>query len=65
MIDGVEGQYDYYVYQKSTQYNLSLSDNDLVVESGILIVEGTQSSLTTISSFTASNDDTIRVFNEL
>lgn len=65
MIDAEEGQYDYYVYEMSAQYDLNLSNAITMVESGILQIEGTYSSLSTITSFTESNDDTIRVFNEL
>lgn len=61
VLDAPAGQYDYRVYQTSTQWDLNVEGLE-IVESGVLIILGTQSEQI---SFTASNDDTIRVFNEL
>ena len=65
VIDAVAGQYDYFTYEMNTEYDLDLNNSLGLVESGILLINGTYSSLSTITSFTESNDDTIRVFNEL
>lgn len=66
IIDATPGQYDYFVYEVSTQYDLNLSNIIGEVESGILIIEGTQSKISdTIVSFTDNNSDTTKVFNEL
>lgn len=62
VLDAVAGQYDYFVYEMNTNYDLNLNNSLGLVEMGILIISGTDSS---IISFTESNDDTIRVFNEL
>lgn len=59
-----QGQYDYTVYQVSNQYDLGLTSSLGVVETGILQIEGTYSEYTQ-SVFTASNTDTIAVFNGL
>lgn len=56
------GEYNYFVYEKSTPYDLLITTSDRVVEVGIMNVEGTQSDFI---SFTASDDDTIISFNEL
>lgn len=65
-IDAIPGQYDYQIYQSSTQYNLNLDSVLGQVESGILIINGTNSNTDSgLISFTQSNDDTIKVFNEL
>lgn len=61
-IDAVAGQYDYFVYEMNTNYDLDLNNSLGLVEMGILMISGTDSS---IISFTESNYDTIRVFNEL
>lgn len=56
------GEFHYEIYQTTTQYDLTLSTSLGIVENGILIVPGIGS---TYSIFTASNIDTINVFNEL
>lgn len=66
VIDAVPGQYDYFVYEMGASYSLDLSLAIAEVESGILIIEGTASKISdTILSFTESNGDNIKVFNEL
>lgn len=65
-INAIPGQYDYFIYEMGASYSLDLSLSIGEVESGILIIEGTQSKIeNTIISFTESNSDTIKVFNEL
>lgn len=59
-----EGQYDYVVWQTTNQYDILLSSKLAIVETGILQILGTYSNYTQ-SIFTASNTDTIVVFNEL
>lgn len=59
-IDVVQGQYDYMVYQTPTEYSLSMTDS--VVETGILQILGTGVSIT---QFTQSDDDQIKIFNYL
>jgi hypothetical protein len=56
------GEYHYTVYQTTNQYDLNLNTSLGEIENGILIVLGTYSD---IPSFTQSDDDTIRVFNEI
>jgi len=56
------GQYDYFVYEMNTNWDLDLNSSLGLVEMGIMIISGTDSSPV---SFTESNYDTIRVFNEL
>lgn len=63
-INAPEGQYDYMVYQTTNLYDLSLTTSLGVVETGILQILGTNSDYTQ-SVFTASNNDTIIVFNGL
>lgn len=60
--NGGVGEYHYYIYEKSTQYDLSLSPTDNLVEEGILYVSGTDS---TPTSFTQSDSDTVYYFNNL
>ena len=62
VIDAVPGQYDYFVYEMNTNYDLNINNSLGLVEMGMLMIIGTDSS---VISFTESNDDTIRVFNEL
>lgn len=64
VISAPEGQYDYTVYQTTNLYDLDLVSSLGVVETGILQIEGTYSEYTQ-SVFTASNTDTIVVFNGL
>lgn len=64
VINAPEGQYEYSVYQTTSKYDLGLTSSLGVVETGILIIEGTYSEYTQ-SVFTASNTDTILVFNGL
>jgi hypothetical protein len=61
IIDAVQGQYDYFIYEMNTEYDLDLLNSLGLMESGILEIIGTAPS---IISFTGSND-TIKVFNEL
>jgi hypothetical protein len=61
-IDAVAGQYDYFVYEMNNNYDLDLNNSLGLVEMGIMMINGTYSD---IISFTESNYDTIRVFNEL
>lgn len=63
-IDLVPGEYHYKVYETTNQYDLGLTSSVKEVEVGLLFVSGTFS-LNDIISFTESNDDVIRVFNEL
>jgi hypothetical protein len=63
-IDAPAGQYDYYAYQTTSQYDLGLTSSLGLCESGILQIEGTFSEFTQ-SVFTASNTDTIIVFDGL
>lgn len=63
-IDATPGQYDYTVYQTTSKYDLGLTSSLGIVETGILQIEGTYSEYTQ-SVYTASNTDTIRVFNGL
>jgi hypothetical protein len=58
VLDIVQGQYDYKVFETGTEYNLSMTGS--VVEIGILQVTGTA---TSIQQFTQSDDDTIKIFN--
>jgi hypothetical protein len=58
------GEYHYSVHEMATQYDLDLNNSVGVVEVGLLMVASTYS-LNDIKSFTESNYDTIRVFNEL
>lgn len=63
-LDLVPGEYHYNVWEMDTPYNLNIASASALVEVGLLIVAGTFS-INQIVSFTESNDDTIRVFNEL
>lgn len=66
IIDAVPGQYDYFVYEVSIEYDVDLTSIVGEVENGILIIEGNQSKISdTAIVFTASNSDTTKVFNEL
>ena len=58
------GQYEYIVYQTTNLYDINLTTNLGEVERGILVIEGTYSEYTQ-SVFTASNTDTIKVFDAL
>lgn len=58
ILDIVQGQYDYKVFETGTEYSLSMTGS--VVEIGILQVTGTA---TSIQQFTQSDDDTIKIFN--
>jgi hypothetical protein len=60
----VPGEYHYTVYESANQWDLVITPTSSVVELGLLFVLATFS-LNDIVSFTESNDDTIRVFNEL
>ena len=59
-LDIEQGEYEYTIYQTSNQY--SLSTDGLVLERGLMICLGTGS---VDSTFTESNDDTVRVFTDL
>lgn len=63
-INAPEGQYDYYAYQTTNKYDLGLTSLLGLCETGILQIEGTFSEFTQ-SVFTASNTDTIIVFDGL
>jgi hypothetical protein len=60
--NGGVGEYHYYIYEKSTQYDLTLLPSDNLVEEGILIVTATGS---TPTSFTQSDSDTVKYFNNI
>jgi hypothetical protein len=62
ILDCPIGEYHYSIYEMSSQYNLDINMSLGVIEVGLLIIEGTSSE---IISFTESNDDTVKVFNEL
>jgi hypothetical protein len=53
-----QGQYDYIITQTLTEYSLSITGS--VVETGILQIVGTS---TTISQFTQSDTNTTKIFN--
>ena len=57
----IEGEYVYNVYETSAQYDISLSTLVGKVETGILTVSSTYS---TIPSFTANNNTVIPVFKK-
>lgn len=59
-LDIEQGEYEYTIYQTANQY--SLSTDGLVLERGLMICLGTGSF---DSTFTESNDDTVRVFTDL
>jgi hypothetical protein len=59
VIDIPSGQYQYYVYEMSTPYDLNLANAVGLVENGILNVDAVFS---TQSVFTASNLNTITTF---
>jgi len=59
-LDIEQGEYEYTIYQTSNQY--SLSTDGLVLERGLMICLGTGS---VDSTFTESNDDTVRVSTDL
>lgn len=59
-LDIEQGEYEYTIYQTANQY--SLSTDGLVLERGLMICLGTGS---VDSTFTESNDDTVRVFTDL
>jgi hypothetical protein len=61
------GQYNYEVYKMPTEYNLNIASASYVVSKGIFQVIGTGSIYTSPQpvSFTQSDADTLRVFNEL
>ena len=59
-LDIEQGEYEYTIYQTPNQY--SLSTDGLVLERGLMICLGTGS---VDSTFTESNDDTVRVFTDL
>lgn len=63
-INAPAGQYDYTVYQTTSRYDIGLTSSLGIVETGILQIEGTFSEYTQ-AVFTASNTDTIRIFNGL
>lgn len=57
-----QGEYHYYIHQTANQYDLGLTSSLGIIENGILISEGNDNF--TMSFFTASNDDTRRVFRD-
>lgn len=62
VLDCVQGEYDYFIYETITQYELNLNNSIGLMESGILHILGTSSQ---IISFTQSDADVVKVFNEL
>jgi len=60
--NGNPGEYHYYIYEKSTQYDLTISDNDRLVEVGLLYITSTSSEPT---SFTQSDNDIVHYFKNL
>jgi hypothetical protein len=69
VINARPGQYDFQVYQMPNQHNLDLGQANFLAESGILQVVGPDFSYVHPQldpvSFTASDSDTIKAFNEL
>lgn len=61
-LDAPAGTYDYFVYQTANAYDLNIANALAQVENGILTINATSSP---VISFTQSDDDTIKVFNEL
>ena len=61
-INAPAGTYNYFVYQMTNPYDLNINNALAEVENGILTINGTSSP---VISFTQSDDDVIRVFNEL
>ena len=61
-LDAPAGTYDYFIYQTTNAYDLDINNALAQVENGILTINGTSSP---VISFTQSDDDTIKVFNEL
>lgn len=53
------GEYVYEVYEMSTQYDLDINNAIGLVETGLLVMDATFS---TINAYTQSNDDTIRYY---
>ena len=64
VLDLVPGEYHYVVYEMTSEYDLDILNAIDVVENGLFIVDGTYS-INDIVSFTQSNNNTIRVFNNL
>lgn len=67
MIDVEPGQYNYDVYKMPNEYNLNIASASYVVGSGILQIVSADSIYSSPQpvTFTQSDADTIRVFNEL
>lgn len=69
VLDIRPGQYDFAVYQMPTNHNLDLTQANFLAESGILQVVGPDFSYVHPQldpiSFTGSDADTIKAFNEL
>ncbi len=61
-INAPAGTYDYSIYQTTNPYDLNINNSLGLVEVGILTINGTYSAQI---SFTQSDYDTIKVFNEL
>lgn len=59
VIDVPMGQYEYFIYETNTQYDLIITTASNLVKTGILQVTGTSSE---IASFTQSLVDTIPTF---
>lgn len=62
IIDVPMGQYEYFIYETNTQYDLIITTSSNLVKTGILQVTGTSSE---IVSFTQSLSDTIPTFEGL
>jgi hypothetical protein len=60
--NGNPGEHHYYIYEKSTQYDLTISDNDRLVDVGLLYITSTSSEPI---SFTHSDNDIIYYFKNL
>jgi len=58
----LQGEMHYEIHQTSVQYDLGLTSSLGIIERGILISEGNDNY--TQSFYTASNDDTIRLFGD-
>lgn len=50
VVDVDPGQYQYFVYGSDTPYNLNITDDSILIETGILNILGTQSELTQYSN---------------
>lgn len=62
VIDVNYGEYEYEIYEKSSPYQLTISTNDNLVESGLLIVLTNSQE---IAGYTGSDTDTIKAYTNL